>query len=57
MIGTTLSAGVDIKIFSFGAEVTGEYTWGETITQGREYEIWIAQGKLTDQEHESARNR
>jgi hypothetical protein len=57
MIGTTLSAGVDIKIFSFGAEVTGEYTWGETITQGREYEIWIAQSKLTDQENESARNR
>ena len=57
MVGTTVSAGLEFKVFKFGAEVTGEYHWGETITSGVEYEMWFPQGTLEDEERSSARQR
>ncbi len=56
-VGVTGSAGVDFKIWKFGAEVSYERTWGESHTEAQSYEVWVPTGQLEDMAHDSARNR
>ncbi len=56
-IGMKVEAGIDIKVFSAGGEISGELSWGTTIVEGVEYEFWFPTENLESSARATAEQR